>query len=563
MIYDSLFENSENQVSTIEKMAVLKDGTGKKFFPITCSTAIYDIDGVSIGQKIEELKGLTKQVQGKLGDVEELASQREVIVANDRAYNKSTVLLYLASLLSDSSVLTNSVVMSSLSGSTSGLPDNIQQAELTLLKHGDKLAVFLTDVATQKQYYTSYTSSSADLTWYVYLSQPVGLDANKQFVSKEYVDKLVSPIHGAVLKEANKYTDTAVENAKNSVLATTTEQINKVRAEIIATIDQFVKDSITNNSTAYVTKGYLEEQLQKFKDTIGSATDDTIVKRVGDLDKLETTAKDSLVSAVNEVFQSGNNFKAGIKDAVIAKDSTITIPDNPTLEDLVSAIGDMESGVDTSDATATADELLIGATAYTNTGKIHGTIVKNNYSGKTLTPGRSNIIIPKSYNSDPITIKGDTNLVGTNILSGKSIFGVNGTASGGMKMASGNYYGTVYDRHTKNLNVTIVIPINISFSPSRVFISPATLYISATASESDWVKHICDAFITNGKRFVAYNDSKPSSNTSYVFREIKAEITSYSSVNIVLHVWTEASNASKALTSYGGIRANFTWYAYG
>jgi hypothetical protein len=84
-------------------------------------------------------------------------------------------------------------------------------------------------------------------------------------------------------------------------------------------------------------------------------------------------------------------------------------------------------GTDTSDATATAADILSGKTAYTSTGKITGTIAFQN--AKTITPGTSNItaISKGYYASGSVIVSGSANLAAANIKSGVNIFGVTGT----------------------------------------------------------------------------------------------------------------------------------------
>lgn len=51
------------------------------------------------------------------------------------------------------------------------------------------------------------------------------------------------------------------------------------------------------------------------------------------------------------------------------------------------------------------------------------------YNGTTVTPSTSNKTLPKGYYKSNITVKGDSNLISSNIVSGKSIFGVSGIAT--------------------------------------------------------------------------------------------------------------------------------------
>lgn len=56
------------------------------------------------------------------------------------------------------------------------------------------------------------------------------------------------------------------------------------------------------------------------------------------------------------------------------QDKGATIPTNKNLENLAGAIETVSTGTDTSDATATASDILAGKTAYAASGKVTGTI---------------------------------------------------------------------------------------------------------------------------------------------------------------------------------------------
>lgn len=64
---------------------------------------------------------------------------------------------------------------------------------------------------------------------------------------------------------------------------------------------------------------------------------------IGVLSALSTTNKTSLVSAINEVFQSVSDGKDAIAGAITDTDSSITIPDNPTFSQLASLIGQIST----------------------------------------------------------------------------------------------------------------------------------------------------------------------------------------------------------------------------
>ena len=89
--------------------------------------------------------------------------------------------------------------------------------------------------------------------------------------------------------------------------------------------------------------------------------------------------------------------------------------------------------VDSSDGTASAGEILQGETAYVNNTKITGTVPSK--GAQTFTPGTSNQVINSGqYLSGNQTILGDSDLVAENIKKDVSIFGVTGTLDSKVSM---------------------------------------------------------------------------------------------------------------------------------
>lgn len=74
-----------------------------------------------------------------------------------------------------------------------------------------------------------------------------------------------------------------------------------------------------------------------------SPTDEWLSDVLGNITNLSTENKTSLVSAVNECFQSASDGKTAIANAITGIDESITIPDNPTFIQLASLIGQIST----------------------------------------------------------------------------------------------------------------------------------------------------------------------------------------------------------------------------
>lgn len=106
-------------------------------------------------------------------------------------------------------------------------------------------------------------------------------------------------------------------------------------------------------------------------------------------------------------------------------------PYNTNIRVLEGLLTELESGssLDTSDATATAADILKDKTAYVNGQKVTGTITSIN--AQTITPTTTDQTVNGNvFLTGAITVAGDVNLLAENIKSGVTIFGVTGTYTG-------------------------------------------------------------------------------------------------------------------------------------
>lgn len=589
MNYNEYFKNDEQKVATIKKRAVLKDGTDEFFFPVTCAEAIYCRDGISIEEKIQQ--------------VSDLASIKEVMLADDDTYDKTTFLSYLSSIISDDNIINNAMVM--FSAQASDLPTTQDIYDIVIAKMGEVLFVNAYNTSTDEEFHSVFRNNKLSF-WYKSIVEMANAEDNDKYVKRDYVDDVISKSSTEISDSINKELNSSIE---------------KTKLEILSELQSAFLSQNSSIATTYVTKGYLTTELRKtlqdaqkyVEDALQSfdLADNEISNKLKEVDerlsvknfeelmlypittpvglsvyclnekkvyvnngiiqddagndilewielkthtsenlnKLKTVEKSSLVGAINEVFQSGNNFKNGIRDAVIAKDSLVYIPENPTLNDFTNAINSIYN-TELESSSASADEILLGKTAYVNNQRLVGTIPTNKCSGTTITPGTANIIIPKGYNSDAVTVAGDSDLEPWNIVEGRKIFGVTGTATTSAKEARG-YYNVDQNNVKTSSSWTITIPINIDFTPSNVYVYMSVMVFG---SKTSGILSSAVGWVSTDYKLEALYDSARSNQSSYTQRVCSAVVTSYSKtyITITMRMYRQTSSGTYTTSIYGG-----------
>ena len=252
----------------------------------------------------------------------------------------------------------------------------------------------------------------------------------------------------------------------------------------------------------------------------------------------DTTLRDSLASILEEEGVSVTE-----EDDMA---SLITKVDEE-FNDKENEISNLEtelSGKVTPAGTAVASNVLTGKTFINSTGStLTGTMANN--GTKTITPSASTQTLGAGY-YDKITINGDSDLIAANIVTGKNIFGVNGSAGSNhysmfslsQTQISGYTIGDVFEivGNTTNVKqITLSYGSTLQYSPSRVIINIPTIY-SRIQDAYPYYNVIIDSYAAFGANNFVYLSHPGGLNPMYY--DLKIYITDISKTGCVLNFAT-------------------------
>lgn len=170
---------------------------------------------------------------------------------------------------------------------------------------------------------------------------------------------------------------------------------------------------------------------------------------------------DALATEVDSLKSSVSDGKNKIATAITGKG--VSTSGSDTFSKMATNINSIQVGVNTSDATAYAGDILTGHTAYARGSKISGTMANRGSQG-TIVPSTSRKTFYSGYYNQ-FYVEGDGDLISSNIRSGKNIFGVNGNMQEGKKFAEGTAVVQYLSSNSKRVTVN-----NIGFKPVFVFL---------------------------------------------------------------------------------------------
>ncbi len=337
----------------------------------------------------------------------------------------------LDSKVDDSQVLTNvpsnakfTDTITTINGKTGVITKSditalgIPEQDTVYIHPSEHPASMITESATRR-----FVSDTEKSTWNT-VTDKVDKVSGKQLSTEDYTTAEKTKLSG-IASGANNYTHPTSHPASMVTVTDSGNHYNSSNVEdALAEIKTYVNEHMADNVT-------LVAAINEVK---GDVND--LETNQGDLATLNTTAKTSLVGAINELFTSVSSGKSQLETAITDKDGTVSKVGS------VATFDELEDGIDSipqAKGNALASQVLETRTFSSESAgiEVEGTMPNRGAVNITLTLDGSTYTIPLGYHNGSGTVTVDiTNLIASNIKAGVTVGGVQGTFTSDATMNS-------------------------------------------------------------------------------------------------------------------------------